>query len=36
MTPPRRGDGLAQQSDLVDQQGLPPLQQVHLEPAGSP
>ena len=31
MTPPRRGDGLAQSSDLFDQQGLPPLQQVHRE-----
>ena len=31
MIAPRRSDRLAQQSDLIDEQGLPSLQQVHRE-----
>jgi hypothetical protein len=31
MTLPRRGDRFAQARDLVDEQGLPPLQQIDRE-----
>jgi len=33
---PRRGNGLAQERDMVDEQGLPPLQQINRkEPAAA-